>query len=291
MSTLNDPRINNLVDYLVQSADQSGQLQTVLERTIQALNKRGIQISVDFNGMIRTLRSNLENAHKSSQFVLRQLNQLQELVHTSALITSSLEFDQVLAEVMDTVIKLTGAERAYLMLIQPDSDDFTIQVARNAQGESLSKDDVTFSKGIIQTAIGQGTPIVTTNAQDDERFAGMKSVFTNELRSVIIVPLILKGKPVGALYADNRIEQGVFSQDNVPILSAFANQAAIAISNARLFEKIKDDLKAAQQQVQMLLIEIDQTRIQEKVSEITESDYFKELSAKAKDMRQRTKKE
>lgn len=280
-----------LTEYLMRSTEQAEELQKVLGRALQALSRRGVQIQVDFSGMLETLHASLEKSQKHAQFVQKQLSQMQELVHTSALLTSSLEFDEVLEEVIDTVIKLTGAERAYLMLTQGENQELKVQVARNASKESLSGDDITFSQGIINTAIQQRTPLVTTNAQADERFVGMKSVVMNELRSIIIVPLMLKDKVVGVLYADNRVEQGVFSQESVPLLSAFANQAAIAISNARLFEKVRDDLKEAQRQVATLLVEIDQQRVDEKVKEITETEYFKNLSMKAKVLRQKNKRE
>ena len=254
---------------------------------MQVLNKRGIQIQIDFDSMLQALNQQLEKSQKSALATQKQLAQMQELVHTSALITSSLEFDRVLEEVLDTVIKLTGAERAYLMLTQGENRDLRVQVARNNAQETLSKDAITFSHQMINAAIDQKAPLVTTNAQEDERFSGLNSVFVNELRSIIIVPLILKDKVVGVLYADNRIEQGIFSQENIPLLSAFANQAAIAISNARLFEKVQDELKEAQRQVQQLLVEIDHSRLEEKVKEITESEYFQELTNKVRDLRRR----
>jgi sigma-B regulation protein RsbU (phosphoserine phosphatase) len=290
MTDITTSRIDMLVDSLQHSIQQAEQLQTVLERVLRALTKRGVQVLIDFEDMTRTLRQNLDSVEKNSKNLTTQVNQLRELVNTSALLTSTLDLEQVLNEVMDTVIQLTGAERAYLMLQQNEADELKVQSARNWNRETISKEDVTFSHGIIQTAIDQGTPLVTTNAQSDARFQGMKSVFVNDLRSAVVIPLILKGKTVGVLYVDNRIEQGVFSQENIPLLTAFANQAAIAISNARLFEKIKDDLQQAQREVQRLRIEIDQNRVQEKVSEITESDYFVELTEKAKTLRLRGKK-
>lgn len=277
-----------LITHLTESTEQAGKLQQTLDRTMQVLNKRGIQIQIDFNGMAQMLLQALERSHKSAKKTEKQLADMQELVHTSALITSSLEFDRVLEEVIDTVIKLTGAERAYLMLTHGDSHELRVQVARNASRETLSKDAITFSHQMINEAIAQGVPMVTTNAQEDERFTEMKSVFLNELRSIVIIPLLLKDKVVGVLYADNRVEQGVFQQESLPLLSAFANQAAIAISNARLFEKVQDELKAAQRQVAELKVELDQSRVQEKVKEITESEYFQQLTSKVKDLRRRT---
>lgn len=278
---------SELIDYITRSAEQAGRLQQTLDRTMQVLSKRGIQIQIDFNSMIQALNQQLEKSQKSALAMQKQLVQMQELVHTSALITSSLEFDKVLEEVLDTIIKLTGAERAYLMLTQGENRELRVQVARNSAQETLSKDAITFSHQMIHAAIEQKAPLVTTNAQEDERFSSLNSVFVNELRSIVIVPLILKDKVVGVLYADNRIEQGIFSQENIPLLSAFANQAAIAISNARLFEKVQDELKEAQRQVQRLLVEIDQSRLEEKVKEITESEYFQELSNKVRDLRRR----
>lgn len=278
-------RIDELKESLETTLQDAGQIQTVVERTVQALTSRGVQVLVDYEGMFQSLRLSLDKTQRTLNLATAQMLQMQELIHTSALITSSLDLNEVLQEVMDTVIKLTRAERAYLML--KHGEELKVHSARNDKRETLAADDVTFSQGIMQTAIESGAPLVTTNAQTDDRFAAMKSVFTNELRSIIIVPLILKGNVIGVLYADNRIEQGVFSQENIPLLTAFANQASIAISNARLFERVKDDLAEAQKQVRRMQIEIDQARLQEKVTEITDSDYFQYLTAKAKDLRDR----
>lgn len=267
------------------SINQSEQLDSMLRKTLQVLNEKGIQILVDFPGMTQSLKGSLQTIRVRSGRISRELAQLHELVNTSALITSSLELDKVLEEVIDTVVKLTGAERAYLMVKASDSDELQIRAARNWERETLPKGDVTFSQGIVKTAIESRGPLVATNAQEDERFQGMKSVIVNELRSVIVVPLMLKEEVIGVLYADNRIEQAVFSKDFIPILTAFANQAAIAISNARTFQKVTVDLQQTRQELQRLKIEIDQQRLQERVSEITEDEFFKDLLKRAKQLR------
>ena len=65
----------------------------------------------------------LDKAEKQAQSVGHQLEQLEQLLNTFTLITSSLEMDSVLEEVMDTVIQLTGAERAYLMLNNKETNE------------------------------------------------------------------------------------------------------------------------------------------------------------------------
>jgi GAF domain-containing protein len=278
---------NDLITSLAETAGQADQLGVAIDRTLQALNKRGVQILINFDEMVQILRSSLENNQRKSQFVAKELSKLQELVNTSALLTSSLELMRVLEEVIDTIVKLTGAERAYLMLKQPGTGELKVQAARNWEQETIEQTNVTFSQGIIQTAIDGGKPLITTNAQDDARFKGMHSVVSYDLRSVAVIPLMLKDEVVGVLYLDNRIEQAVFSQHDIPVLTAFANQAAIAISNARLFEKIKDDLIEAQRQVESLKIIIDQSRVDKQVAEITDSAYFQALSERARAMRKR----
>lgn len=283
-------KITEFDESLNQTGRQIDDLHSLLGRTIQALGNRGVQIKIDFGKRLGTIKQQLENSQKLSALTSRRLLQFQELVTTGALLTSSLEFGQVMEKVLDTVISLTGAERVFLMLKQRDSDDLKVHIARNAQHQTLSADAVTFSRGVIQTVIDGKTPLITTNAQTDERFAAMRSVIVNDLRSIIIVPLFLKEQLIGVLYADNRIEQGVFSQDMTPILSAFANQAAIAIANARLFEKINSELKEAKIQVQELLVKIDEEKLRQDVSLITDSDSFQRIAAKATEMRRRAAK-
>lgn len=281
-----DKSVLEFSESLTQLQGDTDNLGTVLGRTLQALSKHGVQLSVDLEGMVRTLQQGVGVVRKRSHRVVEQLDQQKELVRTVALITSSLELDQVLAEVMDTVIHLTGAERAYLMLRSKDSDDLSIRAARNWDRETISEDDVFFSRSIVNTALEHLEPVVSTNAQGDERFQEMKSVVQHGLRSILCIPLSLHGRVVGVLYADNRIEQGIFSTDDIPLLTAFGTQAAIAIENARLFEQVKDDLAEAQRELQHLKIQIDRQKVDEQVSEITDSDYFERLSEAARAIRQ-----
>jgi len=89
----------------------------------------------------------------------------------------------------------------------------------------------------------EGDPILTTNAQSDPRFSAQASVVSYSLRSILCVPLRVKGKITGVIYADNRIKTGLFSEGDRRLLTAIADQAAVAIENARLFEDVKSSLE------------------------------------------------
>jgi adenylate cyclase len=145
----------------------------------------------------------------------------------------------VLNQVMDQIIQLTKAERGFLMLIN-DQGELEFRIARNVDRETIEGSSFNISRTIVQRVAEQGTPVVTTNAQEDPRFSAQESVVSYNLRSILCVPLRVKDKVTGVIYADNRIKSGLFGDRHRDILTAFANQSAIAIDNARLFANVVD---------------------------------------------------
>jgi GAF domain-containing protein len=282
---------NSLGDQLAAVLDQvvqeTGQMETILGRVMQVLTQNGFQISIDLVGVAHTIHAHVQTAQQQSQTVSQHLSQLEQLLDTFTLLTSKLDLDQVLEEVMDTVVALTGAERAYLLLVDARTGELTIAVARNWDRESILEGDVIFSRSIIDWVLHEQKPILTTNAQADQRFQNAKSVFNNQLRSIICIPLLLSGRAVGVLYADNRITQDVFRQEAIPLLAAFGTQAAVAIENARAYGQVKEELQQARSEIESLRIEIDQSKVQRQVSQITDSDFFQNLTTAAREMRQR----
>ncbi len=166
---------------------------------------------------------------------------LQALADTGQVINSSLDSDEVLRIVMDTLVRLTGAERGFLML-REDEGEMTIRLARNWEQESLDPSEFEISRTIMDRVVSEGQPVLTTNAQEDPRFGGQESIVAYNLRSILCVPLKVKEDIIGVIYADNRVRTGLFTETERDLLNAFANQAAIAIENARLFESVQSTL-------------------------------------------------
>lgn len=142
---------------------------------------------------------------------------------------------------MDTIIRLAHAERGFLML-RDESNELSIRVARNWEHESLESSEFRISRTVINRVITEGQPVLTTDAQEDPRFTGQQSIAAYNLRSILCAPLKVKGELTGVIYADNRIRSGIFTQKTLELLSAFSNQAAVAIENARLFTSIRQTL-------------------------------------------------
>jgi PAS domain S-box-containing protein len=184
---------------------------------------------------LEALARRVENQEKERQ----QMRALQEV---GAVINSSLDQSQVLNTVMDTIIELTGAERGFLMLVDEETGELGVEVARNINRETIEESTFEISRSIVRSVAETAIPVVTTNAQADPRFATQESIISYNLRSILCVPLRIKDSILGGIYADNRIVSGIFVDTDRELLTAFANQAAVAIENARLFKQIRDQL-------------------------------------------------
>ncbi len=214
------------------------QVEDMLRTQRDILQQRGMGLPPGTLKDVAETRQGLEalSAHLAAQQV--ELNRLHALAETSALINSSLGLDEVLNRVMDTVIRLTGAERGYIVLREEGTSELVVRVARNLDQETIQRGSFTVSRSVVNDAAENGQPIVTTNAQADPRFSNQESVVSYSLRSILCVPLKVKDEVIGVVYADNRVRSGLFGQSELELLLAFANQAAVAIENARLFERV-----------------------------------------------------
>ena len=140
--------------------------------------------------------------------------------------------------IMDLALQVMKAERGFIMIMNEQTGELAMRVARNM--ERGGWDDVEkISRSIVYEVFRGGAPVLTDNAQDDERFREQESVIMHGIRAVMCVPLKTKElKTIGVIYVDSQRPTWLFSDTGLSFLTAFANQAAIAIENAELYEKI-----------------------------------------------------
>ena len=162
-------------------------------------------------------------------------NRLEALYKVSQVLGTSLDLSEVLTQVMDAVIGLTGAERGFLALREADGVSWRLRAARNFSQEILETDKMKVSRTFIDAVLQNGQGLVTTDAQSDPRFSASDSVIFYALRSILCAPLKTRGSVIGAIYVDNRAQAGLFSPEDLDLLNTFAAQAAAAIENARLY--------------------------------------------------------
>ncbi|MCZ7545367.1 MAG: GAF domain-containing protein [Anaerolineae bacterium] len=217
-------------------------LTDLLRSQREILRQRGMNLPPTAIQSLNAVQKKLEDLAQEVLENKGELAQLRALANNFALINSTLNIDEVLNRVMDTVIALTGAERGYIALREEGSGEMTFRVARNLDRETLNESEFIVSRTVVQQVAASGEPVLTDNAREDARFSGQESVVGFSLRSILCVPLKARGEVIGVAYADNRIRAGLFSGRELALLSAFADQAAVAIQNARLFARVRASL-------------------------------------------------
>jgi transcriptional regulator with GAF, ATPase, and Fis domain/serine/threonine protein kinase len=186
-------------------------------------------------------------------------DKVRRLLDINAKLNSSLRTKDVLNRTMEAAVELVGAERGFLILLEtPDQLDgpVSVPIARNLDREQVGKRHLKFSRSIAEQCMVSGEPIVTTDAQVDGRFSGHGSVHAMRLKSVVCVPIHSPSGMLGALYLDNRFQRGSFDEQDLELLSAFGNQAAIALTNARLHDELRrrtQQLEQERSRVQALM--------------------------------------
>jgi len=216
----------------LQATELRDQLQKLKVRDLPPGAAQNMGTLAEALGQVGQKLEALEAEHKN----------LTALAQIGGVVNSSLELEEVLRIVMDNIVGLTGAERGFLML-RDEKGEMVTRVARNWSQESIKSGEGAMSGTVVQRVIESGEAIVTTNAQQDQRFSGQASVVALNLRSILCVPLKVKNDLIGVIYADNRIRTGTFSEAKRDLLAAFSNQAAVAIENARLFTSLRRTLE------------------------------------------------
>ena len=203
-------------------------------------------------------RGILQNARQRLNQLERELgngsqeNRLTALFKVSQSLGLSLNLDEVLNQVMDAIIELTGAERGFLTLLEPATGELVLRAARNLERENLQSEDMEVSRTVIQSVFDNEEGVVTTDAQTDPRFAGQESVVFHSLKSIMCAPLRASGKIIGVIYVENRAQSGIFTPADLDLLNTFATQAAVAIENARLYTRTDQALAARVSELETL---------------------------------------
>jgi signal transduction histidine kinase len=199
------------------------------------------------------------------------IEQQQLLLFLVQTLNSSLVLSQVLEQVLDAVLRITRADRGFLLLAEESADDaryesvagLRLRVARR-RGEPLPlTESQGISRSVVRRALESGQIVATGNAMADPTLRLAQSVILMDLRTIVCIPLCSPraegaeggggvGAVLGALYVDNQETSAPFSPESLKTAEALARHAALAIENARFFEREQRtirELRAAQKQL------------------------------------------
>jgi PAS domain S-box-containing protein len=227
------------LDYIRQLAVD---LRDVLMQQREVLKASGFRLPPGTTTTLNDITRRLDLIRNRVGGLEHERDQYRALADIAALINSSLDLTQVLNGVMDTIIQLSGAERGYLMLRNSETGELEFRVARNMDRQAINSSAFEVSRSVVSRVAESGEAIMTTNAQEDQRFQHSESIVGYSLRSILCVPLKVKGEVTGVIYTDNKSLTELFTEQTRDLLLAFANQAAVAIENARLFARVRTTL-------------------------------------------------
>src|SRR5262249_36425126 len=174
----------------------------------------------------------VENARLYSR-VVKQAGTLALLNEISRELTSILNLDQLLKRVGDLLSKVIDYQMFSILLLDESKQKlvhrFSVRFKENIQ----LKHDIPVGRGLVGVAAESRKPVLAPDVARDPRYIKANP----ETRSELVVPLIYKDQVIGVLDLEHT-RRAYFTEDHLRTVSTLAAQVAIAIENARLYERI-----------------------------------------------------
>ena len=181
---------------------------------------------------------------------MRERENLRVFARITRELLREMELGRLLRIIVDSAISLSGAERGFVLLADEHETKATgiagmkVRVARSFDHADIPIPASRLSMGIAGQVVEGRSALLSVDAGHDQRFDGMASVEDLHLRSVMCIPLfgpsIEEDRVQGVLYVDNRLQQAAFTQEDMDLVKLLADQAALAIRNARLLAQLRE---------------------------------------------------
>ena len=169
------------------------------------------------------------------------------LLNTASSIISKLSLEQVLQEMLDGAIQILNSERGSLMLInENNSEELLMKVAKGIPKDIIPTIKIKVGEGISGSVAKTGNPILIKDIENHDKFK-KKSSSTYTTTSLLSVPLKFRDKIIGVFNINNKKDGLVYNEGDLKLLMGLANQATVAINNAKQFENLikkQDELDA-----------------------------------------------
>ncbi|RJP57325.1 MAG: GAF domain-containing protein [Candidatus Auribacter fodinae] len=191
-----------------------------------------------------------------------KIDNFQKLIKINEIINSAgLEISKLLTIIMSAAEQVMQCAASSLMLIDEKTDELVYKVALGEKGEDIKeKFRLKMGQGIAGWVAQNSKPLVVPDVRKDPRFYSKPDEDTGfQTRSILCVPMKVRNKTIGILQALNPTNKESFSKRDLPIFTAFANQAAVAIENANVHryqleeQRLRDELTIAQKIQQNIL--------------------------------------
>jgi signal transduction histidine kinase len=178
--------------------------------------------------------------------------ELATILRFGALINSSLNIEDVLDRAMKCAEEFMGAEASSVYELDEERDQLFIRIARGEKKEPIKEITLRVGEGIAGYVVQTGKPMVIQDVRKEKRFSDRFDKITGfKTRSMICVPLILRNRPIGALQVINKKSEETFNRADLELLVSMAQQIAIAIENAKLYQLMEEKVRSTTQELKV----------------------------------------
>jgi adenylate cyclase len=160
-------------------------------------------------------------------------------------VSNEFDLDKLLQKILDKAFELLPADRGVIMLM--DENGQPVPRVAKQRREQGKEEEIILSNSIINEVIRERQAVLSSDATIDSRFSGAHSIIMQGIRSTMCVPLIHGAELLGIMNLDSQIATNAFSEKDLRIFTGIANQAAVAIQNARLAHKIEFEARTRAQ--------------------------------------------
>lgn len=195
-----------------------GQIQSQVRSRVDASARFLPAAEIESNESLRADYEKLRIAHELSQKLS---------LHT--------DLDETLQKIVDETFQFIRADRAVILLYDPDTDALTPRYVRQKRAD----EEIQLSSSILDEVKHGKKAVLSSDAMFDERFKAAQSVIMQGIRSTMCVPLLYQDRLVGAMHMDSMLNTGAFTEKDLTLFQGIATQAAVAIENHRLAKKIE----------------------------------------------------
>ena len=171
----------------------------------------------------------------------RKVDEMEALAEVGEAISSTLDPDEVLTTIVEHAVELSGADGGSLMEYDEDSLLFRVRTTYGTSDDvraQLKTVRIHVDESFVGRAATSGKPVQVADLSEIDLDPHLRLLFDAGWRSLVVVPLVRPDRIVGALVV-RRLTPGTFSDEICDMLTAFASQSAIALTNARLYQQLE----------------------------------------------------
>lgn len=187
----------------------------------------------------------------------RRAKQLATLNEITQQLTSTLEHEPLLQNILESAVQILDCEAGTLFMVDEDTNELVFTVTVGPAASDLIGKRIPAGQGIVGEAVETRAPVVENNTRESKDWAKSTAKSTDEktgfsTQALLAVPLQIKERVIGVVEVINKKDGLPFINDDKNLLTAFAGQAAVAVENARLYTLTDQELNARVEELSIM---------------------------------------